>query len=80
MLELRKAVTGVSIACLLSFVRLAVFRGVLFCTGGDVQDTGESTFFGKSEGLPDHCGECKGAKERLLAMEFCFWFIVLTPP
>lgn len=81
-LELRKALTGVSIACLLSlsFVRLPVFRGVLLCIGGDVQDAGESTFFGKNEGLPDHCGECDDAKERPLAVEFCFWFIVSIPP
>lgn len=52
--ELKKALTGVSIACLTSFVLLPVLR-VLVDIGGDTQDPGDSTFFGRNEVLPDRC-------------------------
>ncbi len=70
MLELKKALTGVSMACLLSLVRLPPF-----CTGEVTQGTGESTFFGSNEILPARCEGFEDAKERLLATGFCFWFI-----
>ncbi len=74
MLELKKALTGVSMACLLSLVRLPPFC-VPFCTGEDTQGTVESTFFGSNEILPARCDGFEDAKERLLPAGFCFWFI-----
>lgn len=66
-LELKKALTGVSIACLLSFVLLPVLR-VLVGTGGDTHDPGDSTFFGRKEVLPDRCDKFGEAKERPLVI------------
>ena len=67
MLELKKALTGVSIACLWSFVLLAVLR-VPDDIGGETQDPGDSIFFGRNEVLPDRCDIFEDAKDRPLVI------------
>ena len=72
MLEFKKALTGVSIACLVSFVRLPALRVLVGIVKGDTQDPGGSTFFGRNEVLPDRCDIFEDGKERPLAIGVCF--------
>lgn len=77
MLELKKALTGVSIACLWSFVRLPILRALVGSVG-DTQDPDESFFFGRYDVLPDRCDMFEDARGRPLAIGICFWFIIIT--
>lgn len=80
MLELKKALTGVSIAVVLSLAESPTPSGVPFCTGGDAPDAGDAATFGSKGVLPDHFDEFAIALGRPLVVEFCFGFIRFALP